>query len=143
LFSKCAPVADGSATVGVIDAPEGDYASMTARCSASITEGEGFVVVDLMFVAPYSAPDVQLATSLRSMRLPQDASISVARWSFIVTSDEVREVETVTGTSWTRPSSGFAVGIANTGQGWIANSEGACGGTFYVRGIVMISPCPP
>ena len=143
LFEKCLPGSDGSSTSGVIEALDGDYAPMNARCAAELEEGSGFVIVKLTFIAPASASDIEFPASITAMKLPETGSISVARWSFVVTGQEVKEIEPIAGKSWTRSGSGYAVGIAHGKQGWVASSEGRCGGTFYVVGYVMISPCPP
>ena len=142
LFATCSPSSSEVWTVGVIKPPDGKYSPMTARCMADVTEAPGYVLVTLTFIAPANAPEIRLASRLAETALPEEHSISIGRWSFIVTSADVKEVEALEGTSWTKRGNGYAVGIVHTDAGWFANSEGQCGGRFSVIGMVMISPCP-
>ena len=142
LFEHCPPASDGSWTTGVIEAPDGDYPPMSARCSALIEEYPGFVIVGLRFVAPAMAPEVEFPAA-PATPLPGTASISIARWTFLVTTADVKEVERLLGRARTRESSGYSVGISHGPDGWAADSEGICGGESGYYGIIFISPCPP
>ena len=130
VFAKCTPSSGGSWVTGVIE-PQGgsSTSSMSARCAAIVAPGVGFTVVELRFVAPASAPQVEFPELLFSVRLPGEASMAVARWRFLVTVDAVREVEHLISVSRTRagPSGGGVM----------------CGGMFYGGGYEMISSCPP
>lgn len=144
LFKGCLPTSDGTWVTGVIEIPGApDAPSMSARCSASIVQADGFDVVELRIVSPPEAPDHEMPQYIiRVPELPGTGSIETLRWTFVVTASQTREVEGLVNLHRTRPADRMAPYFDFYDGGWHEGGSG-CGGTGSGGGILMISVCPP
>ena len=98
-WAHCPPGPGGEPTVGEIPPPDGaPLEPLSVRCWADVRHEDGFDVVALSLVAPSDAPEFQIPepVSLENAffgggDLPSEPMF-VARWTFVVTSEEARPV---------------------------------------------------
>jgi hypothetical protein len=143
LFERCRPTIDGRPVRGVIDppAPAQGIASLTARCWAELSPQGSFEVVTFFIVSPPDASAVTFPSDLDSLRLsllPKKKPTEAARWTFVVTRDDVRVVEPLD--SVVRMDLGVSIDFVYKAPAWVAN--GSCYGD-HAEGILFPRPGGP
>lgn len=175
LFDPCSPKADGSWSEGLLQPPKvanqpakvdrekrpeaKDIRPMAVRCAAKLRQESGFWKVDLVLVAPASAPEVPVDSPVvgdQQEELPGTGSMAVARLQFIVTPEATVHTDEVGMTYRTRPIEGlqkvfygvFSYGSGSGVMSWRRSADGLCGDQGW-RGwpiqvtVRFINACPP
>lgn len=147
IFDSCRPTADGSWTTGLIHAPDGsDIPPLHARCAARIEQYEGFAVVSLLFVSPPTATGVEFGryADTAYQTLPPNRSTTATRWTFVITTEAVREFSLETATRTRGFTSGaYASNFYLEDGRWKSHST-RCGYESWANGSIdFVSMCFP
>jgi hypothetical protein len=91
-FQACRPGPNGEQEKGTFAPPDGRHiAPLQIRCWADIQHEQGFDVVGLNMVSPWSTPATTLDENhLGFVKLPGHGDAFAARWGFVVTADGAR-----------------------------------------------------